>query len=382
MERNLTATRTTLLTWRAGLVALGVAAAFTGQAYARTATAGSRGPLAAVRNAPFTLASVDRRCFYAPTPARGTWPFGAVTGIRGSFNEVRTPVHFGIDIATGVNHAAVRAIDGGVIRRIREDHFIVRDGRGHLFAYWHVRLLPSIREGARVRRGQWLGHIFWSYFHLHLSEWENGCGWVDPRRPGGVAHDPTNTEAPAIGRLFAFAANADAWALPTRGRLLNTPPSSLPRADPATSLSLAGLHGVVDLRASVLDHPVRHIPLLTQLPLAASAIRAFLAPARTESEHIGPIFLWDGGRLIYPGRNPGFRRLRHLWAFGTWRSNQCLFFPEDPSAWCGQNLVYHVGGRAGFDTRRVANGRYRYCVQALTINGVRATRCTAVRIRN
>jgi hypothetical protein len=330
----------------------------------------------------FTLAGVDHRCFYAPTPVRGVWPFGAASGIRGSFNEVRTPVHFGIDIATRVNHAAVRAIDGGVVRRIREDHFLIRDGRGHLFAYWHVRLLPRIGEGVHVHRGQKLGHIFWSYFHLHLSEWVKGCGWVDPRRPTGVFHDPINTEVPVIGRLTAYVANAEAWALPTRGRLLNTPPSSDPKTDPATPLALDHLHGVVDLRASVLDHPVRHIPLLTQLPLATSAIRGYLAPDRRESVHIGPVFVWDGGRLIHPGRKPGFRPLRHLWAFGTWRSNQCLFFPDDPSAWCGQNLVYHVGGPAGFDTRLVANGDYRYCVQALTINGVRATRCTPVVIRN
>ena len=46
------------------------------------------------------------------------------------------------------------------------------------------------------------------------------------------------------------------------------------------------------------------------------------------------------------------------------------------------DIVYHVGGPHGFDTRRVPDGRYDYCVGALTINNVAATRCTRVTIAN
>lgn len=350
-----------------------LASALVGGAHAAGGIRGGR------PNGTFTLAGVDRSCFYAPARP-GVWPFRSVTGIRGSFNEVRTPVHFGVDVATAVNHAAVFAIDAGTVRRVFGDHFIVRDGAGHWYAYWHVRLLPGVTDGARVHTGQELGHVFWSYFHVHISEWVAGCGWVDPRRPTGVLHDPRNTERPAIGPLTAAVANADAWRLPVK--LLNTPPSANPVSDPATRLTLDDLHGVVDLRTAVLDLPRRHIPMLTQLPLAVSAIRAFLAPRGHEAEHMGRMFVWDGARLIAAGSSPGFTPLRHLWAFGTWRSNRCLFFPDNPAAWCGQDLIYHVGGPAGFDTRSVPNGSYAYCVQALTINGVRASRCTPVVIRN
>jgi hypothetical protein len=43
--------------------------------------------------------------------------------------------------------------------------------------------------------------------------------------------------------------------------------------------------------------------------------------------------------------------------------------------------VYQTAGM-GFDTRLVPNGRYQWCVQALTINGASARRCTPVTIAN
>jgi hypothetical protein len=45
-------------------------------------------------------------------------------------------------------------------------------------------------------------------------------------------------------------------------------------------------------------------------------------------------------------------------------------------------MVWHVGGPNGFNTRSVPNGSYRYCVEALTIAGVDARRCTAVKVAN
>ena len=71
--------------------------------------------------------------------------------------------------------------------------------------------------------------------------------------------------------------------------------------------------------------------------------------------------------------------LWRYWAFGTYRHNGCYFTPDGS---CGMQMVWHVGGPKGFNTRSVPNGSYKYCVEALTIAGVDARRCTAVKIAN
>jgi hypothetical protein len=45
-------------------------------------------------------------------------------------------------------------------------------------------------------------------------------------------------------------------------------------------------------------------------------------------------------------------------------------------------MVWHVGGPHGFNTTTVPDGRYKYCVEALTIAGVDGRRCTVVKISN
>jgi hypothetical protein len=84
--------------------------------------------------------------------------------------------------------------------------------------------------------------------------------------------------------------------------------------------------------------------------------------------------IFDGSRLL-PAGSPLWR----YWAFGTYRQNGCYY---TAGAACGMQMVWHVGGPQGFDTTTVRNGSYKYCVEALTIAGVDARRCTAVKIAN
>jgi hypothetical protein len=46
------------------------------------------------------------------------------------------------------------------------------------------------------------------------------------------------------------------------------------------------------------------------------------------------------------------------------------------------NMIWHVGGRSGFDTRTVPNGTYDFCVQALNIHQERSHACTPFTIQN
>jgi hypothetical protein len=44
--------------------------------------------------------------------------------------------------------------------------------------------------------------------------------------------------------------------------------------------------------------------------------------------------------------------------------------------------TWHVGGPHGWEVNRIPNGQYQYCVQAITINGVKSHRCTPVTVRH
>ncbi len=321
----------------------------------------------------FTLRSVDARCFAAPT-APGGWPFAPTTAvhpIRGSFDEPRAPVHIGVDVEAPKDQAPVYAMQAGTVRHVAADHFDVHatHGRsGTYLQYWHVKLASGIKAGTVVRRREKLGTVKPGMKHVHISEYVPGCGLVDPARPTGLLADPYNTEWPTIGTLSAVAAGSRAF-VPLS---LSQSPADL--SDPARPVALDTLSGTVDLRASVTDMPRVRMQHNPQLPLAPAAIRAYLTPAGNTHRHLTIRLIFDGSKLLPTGAG-----LWRDWAFGTYRQNGC-YFAADGS--CGMQMVWHVGGPNGFDTRSVKNGSYKYCVEALTIAGVDARRCTAVKIAN
>lgn len=327
----------------------------------------------AAPNQPFTLRSVDARCFGAKTTPGG-WPFApteSVHPIRGSFDEPRGPVHIGLDVEAPKDQAAVLAMQSGKVENVTGDHFNVvptQGPKGSYLQYWHVNLLPSTRNGTVVKRREKLGTVKKGYLHVHISEFAAGCGLVDPGRPGGLLADPYNREWPSIGPLSAMAAGTRAF--PS----LNLTQSPTAFTDPGRPVSLDHLSGTVDLRASVTDMPKVRMQHNQQLPLAPAAIRAFLAPLDNGHEHYTTRTIFDGSRLL-PTGTP----LWHVWAFGTYRLNGCYYSSTSP---CAMQIVWHVGGPDGFNTRAVPNGSYKYCVEALTIAGVDAQRCTPVTITN
>jgi hypothetical protein len=337
----------------------------------------------AIPNRPFTLARVDR-CFFAPPPA-GTvgWPLAPLHrahGIRGSFNGVRgSSPHYGADVEAVRNGAPVYAVAAGTVTRHRPGvrHFSIRTpGAGHSILYDHVIPAPGIATGAWVSSGRLIGHIVPAYYHVHVSELDAACGWVDPMRPTGPLHVAQNTEAPTIEPLHAFAANAAAF------RRFDTSRNPAHEVNPATPMPLTSLHGVVDLRAEIHDWPRRLMVDRPQLELEVAAIRSYLAPVSDRHAHVSRMkMIFDGATLLDPARHG--TTIWHIWAFGTWR-NSAGYFQKGPGARVnlGTAYVWHVGGITGLHTGRYPNGKYLYCVQALTDNGVRATRCTPVVIDN
>jgi murein DD-endopeptidase MepM/ murein hydrolase activator NlpD len=280
-------------------------------------------------------------------------------------------VHIGVDVEAPKDQAPVYAMQAGTVRHITPDHFDVHAAHGRAgtyLQYWHVKLAAGIKAGTVVRRRQQLGTVKAGMKHVHISEYIPGCGLVDPARPKGLLADPYNTEWPSIGSLSAFAAGSRAF-VPLS---LSQAPADL--TDPSHPVDLDALSGTVDLRASVTDMPKVRMQHDPQLPLAPAAIRAYLTPAGNTRRHLTMRLVFDGSKLLPDGAG-----LWRYWAFGTYRQNGCYFTADGT---CGMQMVWHVGGPHGFDTRAVPNGSYRYCVEALTIAGVDARRCTPVTIKN
>jgi murein DD-endopeptidase MepM/ murein hydrolase activator NlpD len=318
-----------------------------------------------------TLARVDRRCFEYPSAPGSSpvYPTGAIPTIRGGFDDPRgfSHAHFGVDVAAPHDRAKVYAVVTGrvwdVHRRGANARFILSPTvamQSTRYDYWHVKL-TRVAPGAYVRRGQWIGRVVAGQNHVHLSEWDPVCGYIDPRRPTGILPDPANRELPGMSNLTAFVADAVAF----------SPRDGAP--DRSTPLALADLHGRVDFRAQVWDMPVHRTSRWPQQPLMVAALRSWIAPVTSDRARIGaPIFPFVGGRLIPP------RQVDDVYAHGTVRDNACF---KTAGGVCATRLVVHVGGR-GIRTRRIPNGNYQFCVAAVTIHNVAHHRCWPITIRN
>lgn len=329
-------------------------------------------------NPPFRLADVSA-CFFAPMPGPARWPLwptGRLHPIQGSFDEPRgNAAHFGVDIPAHENRAPVYAmLAGRVVGAVPRHLTVMTDRRTELY-YWHVRHLPGVVEGTYVRQGQLIGHVVDGAYHVHIGEMEAGCRWVNPLRPTGPFTQPANREPPTIGTLRAYAATSAAF---TPFDLQRNPALQV---DPATPQPLSALHGVVDLRARVYDWPTVQVHDRRQLELMPAAIRAWLAPVTDRHRHVSRLkTIFNGAGLLRPTALG--TTFFHIWAFGTWRQGVGYRQPGRPPDHVGADYVWHVGGTSGLHTAQYPNGDYLFCVQALTINGVRGIRCTPVTIAN
>jgi murein DD-endopeptidase MepM/ murein hydrolase activator NlpD len=335
---------------------------------------------------PFTLRSVDA-CFFRGVDMEEGWPvppypmsveelsagrrrkiLALPSAVRGSFNEPRGPVHFGVDVETA-DRGPVYAMRSGVVWSI-EDRGVVHVGdAGAYLSYWHVSPLPSLAVGRYVQRGQLIGRVHGSSRHVHVSEWYEPCGgMVDPRRPAGPLHDPEDEAAPRIGRLTAYVADGSAF--------VHIDPDAAIAPDPGRRMSRRALSGLVDLRADVSILPQHRTGTFAQLPLAPAAIRTYLAPLGNHRVALGTVYTYNGVRLVEAGA------VDRLWAHGTHRRNDCFYRLDDPTSSCGVRMSYHVGGPSGYDTRAVPDGRYQFCIEALSHTDVLSRRCTPVAIEN
>jgi murein DD-endopeptidase MepM/ murein hydrolase activator NlpD len=319
-----------------------------------------------------TLARVDRKCFEYPSApgASPVYPTWAVPSIRGGFDDPRGVkyAHFGVDVAAPHDRAKVYAVVAGRIWHVRRKganaRFILSPSgtlRSTRYDYWHVDL-TRVAPGARVRRGQWIGRVVAGQNHVHLSEWNPVCGFIDPRRPTGILRDPVNRERPSMVDLGAYVADEAAFG-----------PHGKDVADASTAMALDDLHGRVDFRAQVWDMPAHRTSRWPQQPLMVAGLRSWIGSAADPLVRVSsPIVPFVGGRLIPPAQVDGF------YAPGTYRENACFTHPQGS---CATRLIVHVGG-GGVDTTRIPNGDYQFCVAAVTIRNVAHHQCWPIAIDN
>jgi hypothetical protein len=233
-------------------------AAVESAAFAPTPTSPVYGGIPGALPPGFRYAYNDRYQGWPVNPRHAQHP------VRGSFLDPRgkddtglSGYHFGIDINVDDQHPEhgapalfshrVYALESGTVSApanvLSRSCLSRRLEVGH-FAYWHVS--PTVQTRQHIRAGQQIGWTCRGVWHVHLSEWQIFQGklvWVNPLHRGGRLTPYTDTAAPVVDRLRFVTPTARPW----------LPAVSLAQPDTSTQLRPNDLHGLVELRANIVD---------------------------------------------------------------------------------------------------------------------------------
>ncbi|HEY3182577.1 MAG TPA: M23 family metallopeptidase [Gaiellaceae bacterium] len=227
--------------------------------------------------------------------------------------------HFGVDVVARDGTPVYAVVDGKIF--IENPNAVAVDAGGVDFGYWHI--VPAVRHGQRVRRGDLLGRVLAPWGHVHFAERRGGI-YRDPLRPGALApwSDPTSP------RIAAISFERD-------GRVV--PPGAV--------------SGAVDVVVEAYDRPPLPIP---DPPWAGAILTPALVRWRVLS----------GGRVVRPWHTPvDFRtlvpkeRFAAVYASGT-RQNR----PGKPGRY--RFFVAHT-----WTTRLLPDGAYRLEAEAVDERG-------------
>jgi hypothetical protein len=255
-------------------------------------------------------------------------PFDRQHPVRSFFDDPRQEgtgapsFHFGIDVSAR-DGTAVYAVVDGVVRLQPDSVALVADGGGRVFSYWHVD--PTVTDLERVTAGTAIGTIKAGFGHVHFAEVNAAGEHVNPLRPGGIAPyvDATSPTIVAVGAA--------------RG---------LKKVD------VGALNGTVDLLVDAYDTPPPPMPAppwnLTRV--APAYIRWRLVPEGAESA---------GWHTALDFRSYLAPSARFASVYAPWTT---LNRPDTPA-----RLVYYLAH--GWDSRRLANGRYRLQVAVFDSQG-------------
>jgi hypothetical protein len=259
----------------------------------------------------------------APGTAGATYgwplkPFDRQHPVRSFFDDPRqegagaASFHFGIDISAR-DGTPVYAVVDGVVRLQPDSVALVADEGGRAFSYWHVD--PIVADLEHVAAGTAIATIKPGFGHVHFAELNAAGAHVNPLRPGGIVPYVDST-SPTIVSLFAAAG--------TR------------------KLDGAALSGVVDLLVETYDTPPPPLPAppwnLTRVAPAFIRWRLLPEGAASAPWHTAV----DFRSYLAPSE-------RFADVYARWTT---LNRPGRPA-----RLVFYLA--RGFDTSRLAGGRYR-----------------------
>ena len=254
-------------------------------------------------------------------------PFDKQHPVRSFFDDPRqegadaASFHFGIDISAP-DGTAVYAVADGTVRLQPDSVALVADGGDRTFSYWHVA--PLVADLEHVTAGTPIGTIKPGFGHVHFAELHDGT-YVNPLRPGGIA-PYVDATSPTVVSLFAAV-----------GR---------------RKLSLAALHGSVDLLVDAYDTPPVPLPAppwnLTRV--APALIRWRLLPQGASSAR------W---RTAVDFRSYLAPSEQFASVYAPWTT---LNTPGKPA-----RLVYYLAHAWGSST--VPDGRYRLQVAVFDSQG-------------
>jgi hypothetical protein len=294
--------------------------------------------------------------------------------IRGSFLDPRPDpdkgaiYHDGVDISVPDDRPEagappkrthrVFAIEGGPV------HLATPKGQrgfvhaGH-FGYGHID--PVVSTGETVIPGQHIGWTCEGDWHVHLSEFVFTTGptiSVNPLRPGGKLHPFVDTAPPNIREIRFYT-----LAFPDWGRRPTTSVALLPQA--GQRLKRAALSGRVDVRVRVndpqsfvgffVDHPelaAPHHPF--RLAVAIFDVARERIVRRRESFQAEQKLDQPAGRHFAPGTQQNLPAKGCVRRHESIRCDGIYWFRLFPSGW---------------DTTRLADGKYEVRVRAWDVAG-------------
>lgn len=279
----------------------------------------------------------------AAARARYGWPlkpFDRQHPVRSFFDDPRqegaeaASFHFGIDISAR-DGTPVYAVADGTVRLQPDAVALVADSGDRVFSYWHVD--PLVADRTAVTAGTPIATIKPGFGHVHFAEIHNGV-YVNPLRPGALEPYVDDT-SPTVVALFAAAGTRE--------------------------LPLDPLAGTLDLLVDCYDTPPAPLPAppwnLTRV--APALIRWRLVP---EGAAAAP---WHTAVDFRSYLAP---RAKFDAVYAPWTT---LNRPDRPA-----RLVFYLARR--WDSRRVANGRYRLQVAVFDSQGNNARAGVWVTIEN
>src|SRR5436190_2870572 len=296
--------------------------------------------------------------------------------IRGSFLDPRpdrvlgATYHYGVDIAVrddrpeaGAPHQRthrVYAIEAGRVETASKPGVrgLVDIGR---FRYEHVDAL--VRRDELVEVGQPIGWTCEGTWHVHLGEHLDGPDgrrrWINPLRPDGKLHPYVDRADPTIHEIRYCTPASPKWGLRRRGNVVRLPPAG-------RRLNKDRLAGTVDVRVHA-DDPQSFIGWFADLPWLAAPHHPFRLAL--EIVHLGSGELVDQREVFRSDHFPTLPAGQH-YAPGTDQNlpaNGCMRLHR--TVRCDGIYWFRLFPEPYWDTRRLANGRYRLRVRAWDVAG-------------